>query len=65
VTVTALYEIPLRDPNVSLNVGGGLGLYFWDVEVGNGFFGNFHDDGTELGLHLQAGADFKLNNQTS
>lgn len=65
VTVTALYEIPLKDPKVSLNVGGGLGLYFWEVEVDGGFFGNFNDDGTELGLHLQAGADFKLNKQTS
>jgi hypothetical protein len=65
VTVTALYEIPLRDPRVALNVGGGLGLYFWDVEVDNGFIGGFHDDGTELGLHLQAGLDYKLNNQTS
>jgi len=64
VTVTALYEIPLKDPRVALNVGGGLGLYFWDIEVDNGFFG-FQDDGTELGLHLQAGLDYKLNKQTS
>jgi hypothetical protein len=65
VTVTALYEIPLRDPRFALNVGGGLGLYFWDVEVDNGFFGGFEDDGVELGLHLQAGLDYKLNKQTS
>lgn len=65
VTVTALYEIPLKDPRVALNVGGGLGLYFWEVEVDNGFFGGFQDDGTELGLHLQAGLDYKLNKQTS
>ena len=66
VTVTALYEIPLRDPRFALNVGGGLGLYFWDVEVDSGLFGgNFQDDGTELGLHLQAGLDYKLNNQTA
>lgn len=65
VTVTALYEIPLKDPRVALNVGGGLGLYFWDVEVDNGFFGGFHDEGTELGIHLQAGLDFKLDKQTS
>ena len=50
-------------PEVVLNVGGGLGLYFWDLEVDSGL-GN-SDDGAELGLHVQTGAEFKLNTVVS
>jgi hypothetical protein len=60
VTMTVLYELPFNVPQLAFNVGGGLGLYFWDVE--NDFSGN-NDDGVELGLHVQTGAEFKLNNQ--
>jgi len=57
VTMTVLYELPFNVPQFAFNVGGGLGLYFWDVETDSGF----DDDGVELGLHVQTGAELKLN----
>lgn len=61
VTMTVLYELPFNVPQMAFNVGGGLGLYFWDVEVDAGPFGTYSDDGVELGLHVQTGAELKLN----
>lgn len=69
ITATALYKLPIAvtNPNVSFNVGAGLGLYFWSVEVdGPTFFGfdtSYSDDGSDLGIHLQAGVDYKLDKQ--
>jgi hypothetical protein len=65
VTFTVLYELPLHIPKVVFNVGGGLGLYYWEYEVDVPFFGSVKDDGIEGGLHLQTGADFKLNDRVS
>lgn len=61
VTMTVLYELPINVPQFAFNVGGGLGLYFWDFENNSNSYDN--DDGVELGLHVQTGAEFKLNNQ--
>lgn len=65
VTMTVLYELPINIPQFAFNVGGGLGLYFWDIEVDSGPFGSYNDDGVELGLHVQTGAEFKLNQQVA
>jgi hypothetical protein len=58
VTMTVLYELPFNVPQLAFNVGGGLGLYFWDAENDSS---GWNDDGVELGLHVQTGAEFKLN----
>ena len=39
VTVTALYELPFHVPRLAVNVGGGLGFYFWKVEADYHYFG--------------------------
>ena len=36
---TVLYELPINVPQFAFNAGGGLGLYFWDLEVDSGPFG--------------------------
>ena len=69
VTATVLFNLPVNVPNVSFNVGGGLGLYFWSAEVDGpgiiGFNNRYSNDGVDLGLHLQGGADYKLDKQLS
>lgn len=74
LTFTVLYELPLHIPKLAVNVGGGLGLYYWEYETnfpvidfgfGTTFDPNVQDDGIEGGLHLQTGADFKLNDRVS
>ena len=73
ITATALYKLPIvlpTVPKVSFNVGAGLGLYFWSVEVDGptifpGFNSSYSDDGSDFGFHLQAGADYKLDKQLS
>lgn len=62
LTMTVLYELPLPVPHFAFNVGGGLGLYYWNIEE-DYWFGHYEDDGIEPGIHLQTGADFKLNDR--
>ena len=59
ITLTGLYELPLDVADVAFNVGAGLGMYMWDVEVD----GESVADGNDFGFHVQAGADYKLNDQ--
>jgi opacity protein-like surface antigen len=59
ITLTGLYELPLDVPDFAFNVGAGLGLYMWDAEVD----GTSVADGNDFGFHIQAGADYKLNDQ--
>lgn len=69
ITATLLYKLPIAvsNPNLSFNVGGGLGLYFWSAEVDGptiaGFDTNYSDDGSDVGIHLQTGLDYKLDKQ--
>jgi len=55
ITLTGLYELPLNLSNTAFNVGAGLGLYMWDANGG--------PDGLDFGFHVQAGAEFALNEQ--
>ena len=61
---TVLYELPINVPQFAFNAGGrsrslllGPRSGFWTI------WGTYNDDGVELGLHVQTGAEFKLNNQ--
>jgi len=63
ITLTGLYELPLDVPNFAFNVGAGLGMYMWEVEFDSFFGGTEKDDGNDFGFHVQAGADYKLNDQ--
>lgn len=60
VTLTALCELPLGLSSVAVNVGAGVGMYMWDVDFTGG-----SEDGSDFGYHVQAGADYKLNDQVS
>jgi hypothetical protein len=66
-TATVLYDLPVNVENMAFNVGTGLGLYVWnsDFSVSDPFFGNISgsDDGIELGFHLQAGGEYKINDR--
>lgn len=64
IPVTAKFVIPLSN-QVELYAGGGLGLYFTNVESYDEYYdGYYYDDdvdGTSLGLHTLIGADIKMN----
>ena len=61
ITLTALYELPLNLTDVAFNVGAGVGMYMWDIDIDGGG----SEDGNDFGYHVQAGAEFKLNEQVS
>lgn len=67
ITATALYELPIDVSNMIFNIGAGLGLYMWNldgtIKFDDGSSGSLSSDGNEFGFHLQADADYKLNDQ--
>jgi outer membrane protein W len=63
ITLTGLYELPLDVPDFAFNVGAGVGLYMWTVDVTGPFGGKA--DGNDFGFHVQAGADYKLNDEVA
>lgn len=60
VTLTGLYELPVEVTDFAFNVGAGIGMYNWSYDVAG-----YSDDGSDFGWHLQAGADYKLNDQVA
>lgn len=72
ITASVLYELPFDVSDMMFNVGAGFGLYMWKFDVTaeatNGFLtgsDTLTGDGNEFGYHLQAGADYQLNDQVA
>jgi opacity protein-like surface antigen len=65
IPVTAKFIVPLSN-QVEFFIGGGLGLYFTEIEFGHDdYYDDDRADETNIGFHCLVGADIKMNPNTA
>lgn len=60
IPVTARFIVPLSS-RVDFFAGAGIGVYFTDVEIEDGYYHDEGVDDTRLGFHALMGADIEMN----